>query len=96
MSTSTDLDSVRAAYDAVAADYSELHRTALVYKPFDRAMLVAFADLVKVEPLGAVADLGCGPGHVTGLLHEQGLDVFGVDLSPHGGHSPDELSSAAI
>jgi ubiquinone/menaquinone biosynthesis C-methylase UbiE len=31
--------------------------------------------------LGSVADLGCGPGHVTAFLHEQGLNVFGVDLS---------------
>jgi SAM-dependent methyltransferase len=75
-------DSVRDAYNTVAADYSELLRTALAAKPLDRAMLVAFADLVKTGSLGAVADLGCGPGHVTAFLHGQGLDVFGVDLSP--------------
>jgi ubiquinone/menaquinone biosynthesis C-methylase UbiE len=28
-----------------------------------------------------VADLGCGPGHVTAFLHGQGLNVFGMDLS---------------
>jgi ubiquinone/menaquinone biosynthesis C-methylase UbiE len=65
----------------VASDYSELHRAALASKPFDRAMLSAFADVVKEEPVGRVADLGCGPGHVTAFLDHQGLDVFGVDIS---------------
>ena len=74
-------DSVRDAYDTVAADYSDLLRTALEDKPFDRAMLVAFAELIKTGGLGPVADLGCGPGHVTAFLHGQGLNVFGVDLS---------------
>jgi SAM-dependent methyltransferase len=74
-------DSVRNAYDIVAADYSELLKTALAAKPFDRAMLVAFAELIKTGSLGRVADLGCGPGHVTAFLHGHGLDVFGIDLS---------------
>jgi ubiquinone/menaquinone biosynthesis C-methylase UbiE len=74
-------DSVRNAYDTVAADYSELLRSALTSKPFDRAMLGVFAELIKTGPLGRVADLGCGPGHVTAFLHGQGLNVFGVDLS---------------
>ena len=29
-----------------------------------------------------MADVGCGPGHLTALLHEEGLDAFGLDLSP--------------
>lgn len=29
-----------------------------------------------------VADVGCGPGHVTAHLHSVGLTAFGVDLSP--------------
>jgi SAM-dependent methyltransferase len=78
---STIDDSIRSAYDTVAPNYSELLRTALTTKPFDRAMLVAFADLIKSGSLGWVADLGCGPGHVTAFLHGQGLNVFGVDLS---------------
>jgi hypothetical protein len=40
-------NSVRNAYDIVAADYSELLRTALTTKPFDRAMLVVFAELIN-------------------------------------------------
>lgn len=31
---------------------------------------------------GPVADVGCGPGYVTGHLHELGVDAFGIDLSP--------------
>jgi Methyltransferase domain len=78
---STSDDSVLNAYDTVAADYSELLRTALTAKPFDRAMLVAFAELINTGSLGRVADLGCRPGHVTAFLHGQGLNVFGMDLS---------------
>jgi len=29
-----------------------------------------------------VADVGCGPGHVTAHLHDSGLDAFGIALSP--------------
>lgn len=68
----------RAAYDTVAADYAEVLRDALAAAPFDRAMLGAFAEYVG----GPVADLGCGPGRITGYLASLGLDVFGVDLSP--------------
>ena len=31
---------------------------------------------------GPVAEVGCGPGYVTGYLHELGVDAFGIDLSP--------------
>jgi SAM-dependent methyltransferase len=71
----------RAAYDAVAADYAELLREELACKPFDRAMLATFAELVQTAGDGPVADVGCGPGRVTAYLHELGLHAFGVDLS---------------
>jgi SAM-dependent methyltransferase len=29
-----------------------------------------------------VCELGCGPGHVARYLHDRGVDVCGVDLSP--------------
>ncbi|PNE41006.1 class I SAM-dependent DNA methyltransferase [Streptomyces noursei] len=76
------LRSVRTAYDTVAVDYERLLRTALAEMPMDRAMLGAFADLVRADGAGPVADLGCGPGRITSHLHALGLDVFGVDLSP--------------
>jgi len=74
------LASVRAAYDAVAPAYADQFLRELDAKPFDRALLVGFAELVRGA--GRVADLGTGCGHVARLLKERGVDVFGVDLSP--------------
>ncbi|MBF6328890.1 methyltransferase domain-containing protein [Nocardia transvalensis] len=51
-------------------------------QPFDRAMLGVFAELVRADGNGTVADIGCGPGRITTYLDELGLDVFGIDLSP--------------
>ncbi|MDQ1032279.1 SAM-dependent methyltransferase [Streptomyces umbrinus] len=76
------LRTTRTAYDSMAALYAELFANGLEEHPLDRAMLMAFADLVRADGGGPVADLGCGPGHVTGLLHSLGLDASGVDLSP--------------
>lgn len=70
------------AYDAVAVQYAELARDAFDTLPLDRAVLAAFAELVRTTGGGPVAELGCGPGYVTAHLRDLGLDVFGVDLSP--------------
>ncbi|MFC1433481.1 class I SAM-dependent methyltransferase [Streptacidiphilus sp. N1-3] len=78
----TYLHSTRTAYDLVAADYAKLLGDELDTKPFDRAMLALFAELVRTSDTGPVADLGCGPGRVTAHLHGLGLTAFGVDLSP--------------
>ncbi|MEU9536445.1 class I SAM-dependent methyltransferase [Streptomyces sp. NPDC048213] len=69
----------RAAYDEAAKLYARLFGDALRDSPLDRAMLDAFAESVGAG--GRVADLGCGPGHVTGYLARLGLDAFGVDTS---------------
>jgi len=69
-----------AAYDAVAVRYAEFVREIWADDPLDRAAWTAFADYVRGR--GPVADLGCGPGHLTAYLTGLGLDVFGVDLSP--------------
>lgn len=68
------------AYDAVAVLYAEFVRNALDDVPLDRAILAAFAELVRGT--GPVAELGCGPGLVTAHLRDLGVDVSGVDLSP--------------
>ncbi|MFD0925784.1 class I SAM-dependent DNA methyltransferase [Williamsia deligens] len=72
-----DLDAVRASYDAVADNY-----VAMVGDPgpWHRAVLDAFAE--QVRPVGPVLDAGCGPGWVTGYLHDRGVDIHGIDLSP--------------
>ncbi|MFI2184079.1 class I SAM-dependent methyltransferase [Streptomyces sioyaensis] len=62
--------------------YAEFARNELDALPLDRAVLAAFAELVRTTDPGPVAELGCGPGRVTAHLWGLGLDVFGVDLSP--------------
>jgi SAM-dependent methyltransferase len=72
------VDDIRTSYDTVAETYATLFGDELAAKPLDRALLAAFAETVT----GPVADVGCGPGHVTAHLHRLGLDVTGIDLSP--------------
>ncbi|MFE9424966.1 class I SAM-dependent methyltransferase [Kitasatospora sp. NPDC006697] len=76
------LANTRDSYDAIAADYTARFADIPDIKPLDRAMLTVFTDLTRAADLGPVADLGCGPGRLTRLLSELGLDAFGIDLSP--------------
>jgi ubiquinone/menaquinone biosynthesis C-methylase UbiE len=69
------------AYDAVAATYAEMFRDTLRDSPLDRAILDAFAEVVGASGDARVADLGCGPGHITAYLDKLGVQVFGVDAS---------------
>jgi SAM-dependent methyltransferase len=77
------VSTTRDAYDATADLYVERIGTeiaAAVEAPLDRAVLVAFSELLA--PGAQVADLGCGPGRAAAFLAARGLDVVGVDLSP--------------
>ncbi|MDX2554902.1 MULTISPECIES: class I SAM-dependent methyltransferase [Streptomyces] len=76
------LAATRDAYDAVASTYARLFGDSLRDRPLDRAILGAFAEVARACGGGLVADLGCGPGHVTAHLAESGLEAFGVDASP--------------
>ncbi|MDO3701415.1 class I SAM-dependent methyltransferase [Micromonospora sp. C28SCA-DRY-2] len=76
------LRDTRTSYDTVATSYAEHLRDELANKPWDRAVLTCFAELVRADGNRPVADLGCGPGRIAGYLHGLGLDVSGVDLSP--------------
>jgi SAM-dependent methyltransferase len=71
---------IQASYDRIAAEYAARFRDELVHKPLDRALLNCFAELVR--GYGPVGDVGCGPGQVARYLHERGLDIVGIDLSP--------------
>jgi SAM-dependent methyltransferase len=68
------------SYDRVAAEYTARIADELAGKPLDRALLHAFAE--QVGELGPIADIGCGPGHVTAFLASAGAVVEGIDLSP--------------
>jgi len=70
----------RDSYDTVAENYATLVRNALTSDPYLNATLALFADLVGQG--APVADIGCGPGHVTAHLRDAGLTPFGIDLSP--------------
>jgi len=77
--------SARAVYDASADHYVEFVGTeisAATEAPVDRALLVAFVDLVKAGTSRRVADVGCGTGRATAFLAKHDLDVVGLDVSP--------------
>jgi SAM-dependent methyltransferase len=69
-----------ASYDGIAEEYAARFFDELAHKPLDRALLDAFAE--EVRGLGTTADIGCGPGQIGRYLHDHGLDVIGIDLSP--------------
>jgi SAM-dependent methyltransferase len=75
-----DPDELRASYDQVAETYADTFFDELDRKPFDRELLNAYAE--RTRDRGLVLDVGCGPGHVARYLHERGVEVAGVDLSP--------------
>ncbi|MFD6431362.1 class I SAM-dependent DNA methyltransferase [Streptomyces venezuelae] len=79
---STHLTGTADAYDSIATVYADLPRDDLRAPSLDHAWIAAFAAQVRAGGGGAVAEFGCGPGPVTALLRDLGLDAFGVDLSP--------------
>lgn len=82
MSTHSLQRAVRASYDAIADEYASRIDDELTHKPFDRELLDTFALQTQTNGHGTVADLGCGPGMATQYLHDAGVDVLGMDLSP--------------
>jgi SAM-dependent methyltransferase len=82
MGADGSLDDIRVSYDEVATSYAEQLRNGLDDEPYLRAALALFAELVRDSGGGPVADLGCGPGHITAHLQQLGVSAFGVDLSP--------------
>ncbi|MEV4806858.1 class I SAM-dependent methyltransferase [Nonomuraea sp. NPDC049421] len=76
------LTATATAYDAVADLYTDLVRDSLDGLPLDRAIVAAFAELVRADGPRPVVEAGCGPGYMTAHLRDLGLDASGVDLSP--------------
>src|SRR5438270_1844506 len=70
---------LRESYDRLAGPYADHLFDELAHKPSDRALLDAFAELMRGN--GPVVDVGCGPGQVARYLHGRGVSVSGLDLS---------------
>lgn len=62
------LAAVRQSYDTVATAYAERVPEPAELDAVSRAMLAAFAEMVRAG--GPVADLGCGPGKVTAVRQD--------------------------
>lgn len=71
----------RRAYDAVAVDYARLVPDMSLEAPLDRAVLGAFAEMVRKGSNHLVVEVGCGSGRLTRHLADAGLTMVGVDLS---------------
>ncbi|MFE9447169.1 class I SAM-dependent methyltransferase [Streptomyces sp. NPDC006739] len=76
------LETTRLSYDRIAKEYTARHPDGLAANPLDKSLVTAFAELVAANSPAPVADLGSGPGHVAARLHDLGVAVFGVDVSP--------------
>ena len=74
-----DRNQTRTSYDAVARAYAENISGELDHRPQERHLLQRFAQ--RCQNLGAIADLGCGPGHISTYLNQFHPDVFGLDFS---------------
>ncbi|SEL98858.1 class I SAM-dependent methyltransferase [Streptacidiphilus jiangxiensis] len=74
-------EEARRAYDAVAGTYAATVPERFAQDVRGRSMVAAFAELVARGGAGPVADLGCGPGHVTAFLQTLGVPAYGVDIS---------------
>ena len=78
----THLQITRDNYDQVAGQYTEYVLEVFPTDRVDRAMIGLFADLVVDQDNREVADIGCGPGHISDFLARRGVSVRGIDLSP--------------
>jgi SAM-dependent methyltransferase len=69
---------VLSAYGARAAEYTSLLGSVEDMHELDRQRIAHWASDIH----GPVLDAGCGPGHWADFLHQQGVDISGVDLVP--------------
>ncbi|WP_155370771.1 class I SAM-dependent methyltransferase [Catellatospora vulcania] len=73
-----NVEQVRDAYASVAHLYIDLFGAAHQVPAEDLSLIGRH---LTIKP-GAVLDLGCGPGHITGYLRSLGVDATGIDLVP--------------
>ena len=82
MTDEAHLQTTRDSYDEVAGEYAAYVLDVFPTDRVDQAMIGLFADLVAGHTVTEVADIGCGPGHITAFLAGRGASVVGIDLSP--------------
>lgn len=82
MTDDEHLANTRDSYDQVAEQYADYIREVFPTDAVDQAMIGLFAGLVAGQGNSQVADVGCGPGHISDFLARRGLAVRGIDLSP--------------
>ena len=82
MDQTTAESKAREGYDRMAEVYTNHVGLEMTVPSIVRSALETFAHEVQKQDAAKVADVGCGPGHVTAYLAELGLDIFGVDNSP--------------
>ncbi len=63
-------------YNPISTDYEQRY-TAGVWS----GVAAALQDLVKEEAIRRALEIGCGTGHWLSLLHDNGVDALGLDLS---------------
>ena len=74
------IEQVRNCYNQTAEEYADAFTKELEGKPLDRMLLKRFAE--DNAKKGRMGDLGCGPGHTTAFLYQNGArDIIGIDLS---------------
>ncbi len=74
------LNKIITTYNTVANDYAAERSDELSKKPLGRLLLKEFARLNAGK--GLMADFGCGPGHTTKFLYDNGAtDIAGVDIA---------------
>ena len=81
MTENPHLVATRDSYDQIAEQYADHVLDVFPTDAIDRAMIGVFAELVAGTNR-QVADVGCGPGHISDFLDQRGLSVRGIDLSP--------------
>ena len=67
------------AYGKRADEYIDVVGTIEDTAQIDRDRIGAWA---REHSAGQILDVGCGPGQWTNWLHQQGIDVIGVDPTP--------------
>lgn len=68
-------------YELIASEYARTFAGEFESRPFDRAVLRSFADLVARAGGRTALDVGCGPGEAAAELAGCGLQTEGIDGS---------------